>query len=65
MGIFQSIWPIIKYQVGKANVVANALTKGERKNVKDSTIDLAVATTIEEQVLALSCVGVELTVEEL
>ena len=39
LGLFQSIRPTIKYQPGKANVVANALSQSQQNEVEDSMDD--------------------------
>ena len=66
LGLFQSIRPTIKYQPGKANVVANTLSRSQRKEIEDSKDDpIATATVVEEHVLALSGFNVELTAEDL
>ena len=63
--LFQSIVPTIKYQPEKANVVTDVVRKSQRKSKIDSMDYLVVGTTIKEQVLALSGIIVELTVEDL
>ena len=66
MGLFQSIPPTIKYQPRKANVVADALSRSQRKLEEDSTDDGATATAmIERHVSTLSGASVELTSEDL
>ena len=66
MGLFQSIRPTIKYQPGKANIVADALSQSQKKETEDSMDDpMATAATVEAHVLALSGISVELTVEDL
>ena len=66
LGLFQSIRPTIKYQPGKVNVVADALSRSQRKLEEDSTDDGATATAmIEWHVLTLSGASVELTIEDL
>ena len=47
--MFQPIRRTIKYQLGKANVVADALTRSERKEVEDSTNDLAISVVAIEE----------------
>ena len=66
LGLFQSIHTTIKYQLGKANVVANALRQSQRKEFEDSTDDpTTVVAVVEEQVLTNSGFSVELTAEDL
>ena len=66
MGLFQSIRPTIKYQPGKANVVADALIQIQRKETEDSMDDpMAAAAAVEAHVSALSGINVELTSEDL
>ena len=66
LGLFQSIRPTIKYQPGKANIVANTLNQSQRKDDKDSANDpMVVAVAIKEQVSALSGFGMELMGEGL
>ena len=66
MGLFQSIRPTIKYQPGKANVVADALNQSQKKETEDSTDDpMATAAAFEVHVSALSGISVELTAEDL
>ena len=56
----------IKSQPEKANVVADALSRSQRKGVKDSMDDpVAAAAAIEEQVSTLRGFSVELTEEGL
>ena len=67
LGLFQSIYPTIKYQPGKANTVANAFSKSQCKLEEGSMDDsiAAVAATIKVQILALSGVSRELTTKDL
>ena len=66
MGLFQSIRPTIKYQPGKANVVADALSRSQKKEAEDSVdASMATAAAVEAQVSALSRISVELTEEDL
>ena len=66
LGLFQSIRPTIKYQPGKANVVANALSRSQRKATEDLMDDpMEIAAVVEEHVSALSGFSVELMAEDL
>ena len=66
LGLLQSIRPTIKYQPGKANVVADALSWSQRKETEDSMDDpMATAVAVEEHVATLSGFNVELTAEDL
>ena len=62
LGLFQLIRPTIKYQPGKATVVADTLSRSQRKleegSIDDSTV-VAVA-AIKAQISALNGVSVEL-----
>ena len=65
LGLFQSIRPTIKYQLGKANVVADTLSRSQRMLEEGSTDDVATATTmIEHHVSTLSGASVELTTKD-
>ena len=64
--LFQSIRPTIKYQPGKANVVADAVSQSQRKEIEDSMHDpMAIVVAVEEHVATLSGFSVELTAEDL
>ena len=67
LGLFQSIRPTIKYQPGKANVVANALSRSQREleegSMDDSTVAAAVG--VKAQISALSGVSIELVAKDL
>ena len=64
--LFQPIRPTIKYQSGKANVVADALSRSQRKATEDLMDDpMATAVAVEAHVPALSGIRVELTSEDL
>ena len=66
LGLFQSIRPTIKYQPRKANVVADALSQSQRREIEDSMdTPMATTTVVKEHVSALSGFSVELTVEDL
>ena len=66
LGLFQSIRPTIKYQPGKVNVVADALSQSQRKETEDSIDDpMVTAAAVGAQVSTLSGISVELTAEEL
>ena len=66
LGLFQSIHPAIKYQPGKANVVADTLRQSQRKLEEGSTDDVTIAAAmIERHVSTLSGASVELTTEDL
>ena len=66
LGLFQSIRPTIKYQPWKANVVADALSRSQRK-LEEGSADGAITATamIERHVSALSGVSIEMTAEDL
>ena len=56
----------MKYQPGKANVVANALSQSQRKETEDSMDDpMATEIAVEEHAAALSGFSMELMVEDL
>ena len=67
LGIFQSTRPTIKYQIGKVNVVVDALTRSQRKVEEGSTDDSTASAiaAIEAQIMALSGVSMELTTKDL
>ena len=61
LGLFQSIWPIVKFQPGKANIVANALSRSQRLAAEDPE----EATAVEEAVLQLTSSSAEPQAEDL
>ena len=66
MGLFQSICPTIKHQPGKANVVADALSRSQRKLEEASPDDeVTAAAVIETQVSTLSGMSMELMANDL
>ena len=65
LGLFQLISPTIKYQSGKANVVADAFSRSQIKSEEDLMDDPMIAAAFGEQVLALSGISVELTLEDI
>ena len=66
LGFFQSICPTIKYQPGKANIVADTLTRSQHKVEEGSIGDTAaVVAMIERHVSALSGMSIEMIAEDL
>ena len=64
LGLFQSIRPTIKYQPGKANVVADALSHSKRSTAEDSIMELAKDNP-DNEVYALTSITVEPSEEDL
>ena len=66
LALIQSIRTTINYQPWKANVVADAVSRSQRKETEDSMDDpMAIAAAVEVHVSALSGISVELTAEDL
>ena len=64
LGLFQSICPTIKYQIGKANVVADALSRSQRNTAENSTVELA-KNNLDSEVYALTSITIEPSEEDL
>ena len=62
--LFQSIRPTIKYQLGKANVVADALSRSQCSTIKDSIVELA-KNDPDNEVYALTSVTIQPSEEDL
>ena len=61
LGLLQLIWPTVKYQPGKANIVADALSQSQRP----ATEEIEEATAKKEEVLQLTSSSVEPRAEDL
>ena len=64
LGLSQLIRPTINYQPGKANVVADALSRSQCSTAEDSTVELA-KNNPDNEVYVLTSVTVELSEEDL
>ena len=60
LGLFPSIRPLVKYQPGKANIVADALSRSQRPAAEETK-----EATVEEEVLQLTNSLVEPQAEDL
>ena len=61
LGLFQSIWPLVKYQPRKANIVADALSRSQRLAAEE----IEEAIVEEEEILLLMSSSVEPQVGDL